>query len=493
MTALLKPYPAYRDTGVVWFGDVPSHWDVRRLSTLLERNDSGAWGSDHSDSGIMVLRSTEQTATGGWRIENPARRALNESELSKTILNAGDLVVTTSSGSQKHIGKTSIVTNEMETEGYGFSNFMQRLRLNDSMLPKLAWYLINNQVGREQLIYLSTTTTGLANLNGKVLGSIITTLPPLPEQRAIANFLDAMDVRITRFIAARRKMIALLEEQKHAVINRAVTKGLDPEAPMKDSGVEWLGEVPAHWEVLPLRRVTGSRCDGPFGTGLKSAHYVDQGVRVVRLQNIGFGEYKGGTSAFISKCHYSTLGDHDVIAGDLLIAGLGDENNPCGRACVAPSTLGLAMVKADCFRFRIERADLLPQFAALHLSSTALGCAAALSTGATRQRINLQNMSGRQVALPSQAEQLAIVEHVEAESAHIDGVIERSRREIALMQEYRTRLVSDVVTGKLDVRGVDVAELPEFTEIPKADEPFHPEQVVTDDNGIDDTLGTEVL
>jgi type I restriction enzyme, S subunit len=117
----------------------------------------------------------------------------------------------------------------------------------------------------------------------------------------------------------------------------------------KPSGVEWLGDVPEHWRVLSLGRIAVDRCDGPFGSGLKSEHYTDSGVRVIRLQNIRTDGFNGDDAAFIDAGYYRTkLNGHGVVDGDVLIAGLGDDNNTVGRACVAPAGIEPAMVKADC-------------------------------------------------------------------------------------------------------------------------------------------------
>ena len=138
-------------------------------------------------------------------------------------------------------------------------------------------------------------------------------------------------------MAEQERLIALLKEKRQAVISHAVTRGLNPAVPMKDSGVEWLGKVPTHWEVLPLARITADKCDGPFGSALKTEHYVDSGVRVVRLQNIAADAFRGTDSAFIGENYYQNeLNGHDVKEGDVLIAGLGDERNVVGRACIAP-------------------------------------------------------------------------------------------------------------------------------------------------------------
>jgi type I restriction enzyme S subunit len=308
----------------------------------------------------------------------------------------------------------------------------------------------------------------------------------LPEQSLILRFLDYTARRIRRYIHTKQKLIALLEEQKQAIIHRAVTRGLDPDVRLKPSGVKWLGDVPEHWEVMPLRRATLSRCDGPFGSGLKSSHYTDHGIRVVRLQNIGYAEFRDSEAAFISSAHYSALGDHSVQAGDLLIAGLGDERRPSGRACVAPSSILPAMVKADCFRFRLRRQRVDPDFGALHLTATAADAAAILSTGATRQRTNLQATASRPIVVPPLSEQLAIVQHLTQQTFASRHAIRHTEQEIDLLREYRTRLISDVVTGKLDVRGAasrlrDESEEEEMDPLDESDALADSEEEAADD------------
>jgi type I restriction enzyme S subunit len=294
-------------------------------------------------------------------------------------------------------------------------------------------------------------------------------VPPPAEQQAIVRYLDHIDRRVRRYIRAKQRLLALLHEQKQAIIHQAVTRGLDASAPLKPSGVAWLGEVPAHWEVVALRRVTTERCDGPFGSGLKSTHYVDNGVRVIRLQNIGHGEFRDDDAAYISEDHYATLGQHDVVAGDLLIAGLGDERHPAGRACVAPPGIEPAMVKADCFRFRLTSERLTPEFGALHLTATASDASSILSSGATRQRTNLSSTLGRAVLIPPKQEQEEIVSFLRRELSSIKSSASNLEREIDLIREYRTRLIADVVTGKVDVRAA-AAALP--TEEGEAEENF---------------------
>jgi type I restriction enzyme S subunit len=204
---------------------------------------------------------------------------------------------------------------------------------------------------------------------------------------------------------------------------------------------------------MRLARITVDRCDGPFGSGLKSEHYTDEGIRVVRLQNIRHARFDDSDKAYISPEYYRKLGDHDVRTGDLLIAGLGDENNSVGRACVAPSTIVPAMVKADCFRFRLQTSLANPYFVAHQLSSTAKDLAGAFSSGTTRMRMNLTMTSFREMVLPPREEQNLIVEMVNAHTLKLDGLVSTINTAIARLLEYRTALISAAVTGKIDVRG----------------------------------------
>jgi type I restriction enzyme S subunit len=219
----------------------------------------------------------------------------------------------------------------------------------------------------------------------------------------------------------------------------------------KDSGVEWLGEVPAHWEKLKLSRISREKCDGPFGSAIKSEHYRDSGVRVIRLQNIKKNSFNGRDAAYIdANYYYREISRSDVVGGDLLVAGLGDDNNVVGRACVAPYSVAPAMVKADCFRFRLDDARVLPGFLAYQLSAGAEADAGLLSTGSTRSRIPLSAMGTRVVALPPRDEQAKVSAFLDHETARIDALVEQQQRLIELLKEKRQAVISHAVTKGLE-------------------------------------------
>ena len=450
-----KPYPVYRESGVEWIGAVPKHWIASPFKWQIERNDGGVWGDDPDGLGdTVVFRSTEQTVDGRWSIDAPAMRKLSTTEKESSILAEGDLVVTKSSGSSLHIGKTTIVTVDIAAIGCCYSNFMQRIRLKPTFDPMLAWYVMNNDIARKQFDLLSSSTTGLANLNGTMIGQMLLAVPSRAEQESIVTFLDQECARIDALITKKTRFIELLKEKRQALISHAVTKGLNRTVQMKDSEVEWLGEIPSHWLVAQLGKISIARCDGPFGSGLKSEHYQPDGVRVIRLQNIGWASFKDGNEAFISHEHWhDVLGrGHEVLPDDVLIGGLGDDKNPLGRACVAPANLGPAMVKADCYRFRLNRNRAVPEFIALTLSATARSECGYLATGATRDRLNLGLASARVVALPPRNEQVEIVASLNRDTARIDLLSKKTQHSIDLLKERRSALITAAVTGQIDLR-----------------------------------------
>ena len=283
----LPRYPSYQDTGVEWLREVPGHWSIQPFKHQIERNDGGVWGEDPDGiNDTIVLRSTEQTVDGYWKLDDPAPRKLSESEISGSLLAVNDLLLTKSSGSSLHIGKTTLVTAEVAQMNCCYSNFMQRIRMKPTFLPKLAWHVMNNDLARLQFDLLSNSSTGLANLNATMVGQIVLPVPPLPEQIQIAAFLDRETDKIDELVAEQRRLMSLLKEKRQAVISHAVTRGLNPDAPLKPSSIEWLGDVPEHWEVLPLKRIVEIPItDGPHET----PQFIEEGVQFVSAEAVSSG------------------------------------------------------------------------------------------------------------------------------------------------------------------------------------------------------------
>ena len=219
---------ALKPSGNQWLGEVSVGWTVCRLKAELALNDGGCWGDDPvGNEGTPVLRSTEQAVDGSWRIKSPALRRLSEHEAHSKRLQVGDLVVTKSSGSEKHIGKTSLVTKEVEELGCCFSNFMLRLRPKQSIKSKWIWFLLNSRVGRDQMAFGSNSTTGLGNLTREVVGNIWLALPPLVVQDQLIPLLEKELHPIDSAINQVRQQIALIREYRDRLIADVVTGQVD--------------------------------------------------------------------------------------------------------------------------------------------------------------------------------------------------------------------------------------------------------------------------
>ena len=341
----LKPYPAMKNSGVPWLGEMPEHWEVLPNRALFVEVKE----RDHPDEQMLSVTITKGIIRQQTLLADSSKKdSSNQDKSAYKLVRPGDIAYNKMRAWQGAIGASDY--QGIVSPAY----VVQRPR--EGAHPRYLHHLLRTPAfAKEAERWSYGITSDMWSLRPEHFKMIYGCLPSLPEQSTIVRFLDHVDRHIRRYIRAKKELIELLNEQKQAIIHRAVTRGLDPNVRLKPSGVEWLGDVPEHWEVMPLRRVTVSRCDGPFGSGLKSSHYTDQGIRVVRLQNIGHGEFKKSDAAFIAPSYYPTLGNHTIEPGDLLIAGLGDEHHPAGRACVAPSFIVPAMVKADCFRFRLFR------------------------------------------------------------------------------------------------------------------------------------------
>ena len=259
-------------------------------------------------------------------------------------------------------------------------------------------------------------------------------LPPLNAQRRIVDYLDRETDRIDSLVAEQQRLIDMLRERRDAVWaeGMAFARGFG---------------------VVPVRRVLESIVDGPFGSSLTSAHYSDEGARVIRLGNIGMCEFRDSDAAYIPIAYAEELSAHAVAAGDVVIAGLGDDKMPLGRAAVVPD-IGPAIVKADCYRARPTDA-VIPKYLSWALSAPQTRSQIMLlSRGATRARLNTSVVQQIEVPLPDKAVQAALVKEWSERTAKIDALIADTERFIELARERRAALITAAVTGQVDVREV---------------------------------------
>ena len=279
-------------------------------------------------------------------------------------------------------------------------------------------------------------------------------LPPLPEQRAIVRYLDYVDRHVRRYVSAKRKLIALLEEEKQAIVNQAVTRGLDPNVRLKPSGVEQLGDMPDHWEVFPFKRRVGFQ-EGP---GIMAADFRESGVPLLRISCLR------GPVATLDGCNYldpyvvrARWSHFSINEGDYLLSA----SASTGTVSLATSKVAGCVPYTGIIRLWSASPRTVMTYVNLFLSSRLfLDQVNLAKAGVAISHFGPTHLGRMAITLPPEPEQQAIVEYIDKATAGIDAAITHVRRQIELVQEYRTRLMADVVTGKLDVREA-AANLPE--------------------------------
>lgn len=431
--------------------DLPVGWRPVRLRYRLSRNDGGVWGSEDDDSGTIVLRSTEVALDGSWRLDDPARRRLSPAERIAATLHAGDLVVTKSSGSPEHLGKAAVVTDEIAAMHCAFSNFMQRLRPSRDNDSKYVFWFLNSPLGRDQMNYFGSTTTGLRNLGASILGDLILPGASPAQQRSISTFLDRKTAAIDDLIAKKERQIELLQEKRQALITQAVTKGLDPNVPMKDSGVEWLGKVPAHWGVSRIK----------FAAKLESGHTPDRSVpeywresndipwvSLNDTKRLAESDYIDDTALHVNELGLQNSSAHLLPAGVVVFT----RDATIGKAAVTTRPMAVSQhIIAWVCSTSVIPAFLLRVFYAME---DELG---RFTMGATLRTIGMPDVKKLITPMPPLSEQSLIVKHLENVAARSAALVGAVRTQIAALREYRQALISAAVTGKIEIPAEEAA------------------------------------
>jgi type I restriction enzyme S subunit len=284
-------------------------------------------------------------------------------------------------------------------------------------------------------------------LNLELLGNIDCPTPPPAEQQAIADFLDRETAKIDALVAEQERLIELLKEKRQAVISHAVTKGLDPSVPMKYSGVEWIGEIPAHWQVARVKTLSTFTTSGPRGwgerLGTEGALFVQSGDVNDRLSV----DYAGCNRVAVDEG--AEAARTRVEAGDILVCITGAKTGNVG-VCLAPPTA--AYVNQHLCLIR-PNAEALPGFLGLALKSHVGQLHFALSQYGLKQGLSLEDVRECRATMPPTAEQSTLLTIIAVKTAQLDELCETSERSIALLQERRAALISAAVTGQIDVRG----------------------------------------
>ena len=441
MNLNLRPYPAMKDSGIEWLEEMPEHWELERGKNLFTRMERPVRDLDEVVTcfrdGTVTLRKNRRT------------QGFTESlkEIGYQGIRVGDLVIHAMDAFAGAVGVA-------DADGKGTPVYaVCRPKSNAD-----AHYhsLVIREMARSQ--WILALATGIrersTDFRFGTYASQRVPLPPLPEQDAIVRFIDYVDRRIRRYIRAKRKLIKLLEEQKQAIIHRAVTRGLDPDVPLKDSGIEWLGDVPEHWEVLALKRVLRRLIDCEH----KTAPAIDESeFRVVRTTAVRSGKYLKEGTYCTSETGYREWTRRGVPEpGDVIFT----REAPAGEACLVPKGQRVCLGQRTVLMKPREN-EYLGEFLVHMIYGGPPRIRIQLaSQGSTVGHFNMDDIGWMQILKPPLQEQQEIAKFLSTATKDVLAAIERADSEIKLLNEYRTRLIADVVTGKLDVREA-VASLPD--------------------------------
>ena len=445
----LKPYPAYKDSGLPWLGDVPQHWGVLKTKFLFRYSKELNRGGLERNVLSLTLRGVVNNDP-----ENP-EGLVPKDYATYQIFEKDDLVFKLIDLENLRTSRVGLV----HERGIMSSAY---LRLKRKKANNVRFFF--NQFFDLYLrgIYNQLGAGVRSTLGPNDLLNLAILVPRCCEQATIVRFLDHVDRRIRRYIRAKRRLIALLKEQKQAIIHRAVTRGLDPDVRFRPSGVEWLGEVPEHWQVTRLKFVATRIVDCLHAT----PQYSDAGeFPAIRTADISPGQVRLNAARRIERSEYHRWTQRlEPAEDDILYSREGER---FGIAACVPGGVRLC-ISQRMMVFRIDRRHH-PSFVMWLLNSPQIYAQANQDVmGATAPHVNISTIRNYVFAVPGRSEQNEIVEHIQGTTGAVEPTIAAVHRDIDLVSEYRTRLIADVVTGKLDVREA-AARLP--AEPQESDEP----------------------
>ncbi len=466
----LKPYPLMKDSGAPCLGEVPEHWEVRKLRQALTRR------TERNRPDLPLLSVVRER---GVILRDTTRGDENHNYIPDDLTN------------YKVVRSGQFAMNKMKAwqGSYGVSQYDGIVSPAYFVfdLSGIRGSFFNASIRSRAYVPLFTQASdgvriGQWDLSETRMREIAFAVPPLSEQAAIVRFLDHVDRRIRQYIRAKQKLIKLLEEQKQAIIHRAVTRGLDPNVRLKLSGVEWLGEVPEHWEVWQI---------GHFAT-------VGNGSTPSR----GNASYwTDGTYPWLnsSSVNAGTVTDSDQFVTEVALRECHLPRVPAGSVLVAITGQGKTRGKAAVLRIEatinqhiafITLRNLGSVVTAEYLQKFLVAAYAELrrvsdDSGSTKGALTCEDLRHLRVVLPPIPDQRRILESIAHDVAEVERAVRVAESEIKLLREYRTRLIADVVTGKLDVRDA-AARMPDEVEEPEPLEEIEAEGD-TDEAGVDDT------
>jgi type I restriction enzyme, S subunit len=427
----------------------PAHWSVDRIKWSISGLIGGTWGDEPNGVDDLVCVRVADFDRNRFTVVDapPTLRAIDEKERGRRLLSQGDLLIEKSGGGDNQ--PVGYVVEFGHTFAAVCSNFIARLPIATGMWPRYWAYVHASLYSGRLNIPAIKQTTGIQNLDTEAYFNQRVPFPPLPEQRAIAKYLDCETARLDALVEAKERVLWLLAEKRRALITRAVTRGLDPRAALHDSGIPWLGEIPAHWRVMRVGLA------GHILMGRQRAPRYEKGSHMtpyLRVANVfdGFVDYSDVLEMNFEPEEQALFG---LLPGDILL-NEGQSRELVGRSAVYRASPHKYCFQNTLIRFRCGE-GLNPEFAQAQFASW---LQAGVFQVFCRQSTNIAHLGADRLAqihmvLPPPNEQQAIIEHIERETIKLDNMGAATKRTIALLQERRAALIAAAVTGQIAVDG----------------------------------------
>lgn len=443
-----QAYPEYKDSGVEWLGGIPKHWRCTQvkygydvtLGKMLQKAKSSCLDE------LRPYLKAQNIQPNGVDLNNVDMMWFSPEERKKLLLKPQDVLV--SEGGD--VGRSAIWREQLP-ECY-IQNAINRVRASNGNSSTFFYYWLSYLKFVDFISILCNKAT-IAHYTAEKLESSPLILPSIEEQNQIVLFLDHETAKIDALIEKQQQLIELLKEKRQAVISHAVTKGLNPDVTMKDSGVEWLGEMPTSWGLSFVKYIVleqkDSMVDGPFGSSVNTdVDYVESGVPVIRTVNITNAGFSAENLKFMRRAKYQQLKRHSVKPGDVLFSKVGT----IGNSCILPESIPEAILSTtgSC-KISVNHRKIVPDYFVylIHSMNQEL---MQIANSNVQPFLNMSNIKNLRIPLPCISEQVCILKYLNEKLFNIDEVLNDSIRLECLLQEHRTALISAAVTGKIDVR-----------------------------------------
>jgi type I restriction enzyme S subunit len=437
-------YEAYKDSGVEWLGEIPAHWEEKRLKFVFEMRVSNV------DKNIINLEKPVKLCNyvdvykNNYITESISFMEVTATaeEIERFRIRKGDVLITKDSEDWSDIGVPALVKHE---EPYLLCGYhLAILRADSQVAGAFLFWALLAQYNRTQFSVKANGVTRYGISHGSIK-NIWLVLPPINEQTTISAFLDRKTAKIDQAIAIKEKQISLLKERKQILIQNAVTRGLDPDAAMRDSGVEWIGEIPAHWDIQPIK----FSLKGIVDCEHKTAPFVEASeYLVVRTSNVKEGQLQFNEAKYTNQNGYKNWTRRGIPEpGDVLFT----REAPAGEACLVPNNQKICLGQRMVW-LKVDRSKIIPEFIIyLIYSKLVRTYIDFLSAGSTVLHFNMSDINNIPIMSVPLEEQTAIVTHIQTQTTKIDKAIALQQQQIEKLKEYKATLINSAVTGKIKV------------------------------------------